>query len=62
MSTLPSGIQELVNKWLSWDKNEGTRKEIQKLVEENNEKELQIRLAKRIAFGTAGLVTSINHI
>jgi hypothetical protein len=47
-------IQELVDLWLSWDKNPKTRQEIETLVKEQNEKELEKRLASRIAFGTAG--------
>lgn len=45
----------LVGKWLQWDRNEETIKEIKDLVANNNEAELKARLAKRIAFGTAGL-------
>jgi hypothetical protein len=49
-------VQELVDKWLQWDKNPQTIKEIQDLVAGNNETELKNRLSKRIAFGTAGLL------
>eukprot|EP01133_Synstelium_polycarpum_P013626 gene13626-16040_t len=48
-------INELAQNWLRWDKNKETRKEIEQLVEQKNEKELYDCLAKRIAFGTAGL-------
>lgn len=48
-------INNLINQWLKWDKNEITRKEIEQLKENNNEKELLVRLEERIQFGTAGL-------
>ena len=50
-----SSLQTLVDEWLRLDQDASTRSEIQKLVAENNTVELQLRLGKRIAFGTAGL-------
>lgn len=52
---MDSSIQILVNEWLRLDQDASTRAEIKKLVAENNISELQLRLQKRIAFGTAGL-------
>ena len=45
---------DLANRWLQWDSNPETRAEIEKLLQDNDEKELQARLGKRISFGTAG--------
>ncbi|KAH0290196.1 phosphoglucomutase-2 [Aureobasidium namibiae CBS 147.97] len=50
-----SSLQTLVDEWLRLDQDASTRSEIEKLVAENNTTELQLRLGKRIAFGTAGL-------
>lgn len=58
MSLTPA-TRELVDKWLKWDKNPQTIKEIEDLVSKNNEAELKNRLAKRIAFGTAGIFHTI---
>lgn len=55
MSLSPK-IQELVDKWLRLDKNPKNRAEIENLVKDGNEKELEKRLAKRIEFGTAGMI------
>jgi phosphoglucomutase len=52
---MDSSLQTLVDEWLRLDQDASTRSEIQKLVAENNTAELQLRLQKRIAFGTAGL-------
>ena len=52
---LSSATQALVDKWLAWDKNETTRKEVIELVAKNDESTLSKALSKRIAFGTAGL-------
>ncbi len=51
---LSDRIQKLVDLWLSWDKNQKTRQEIEQLAKQENEKELDKRLGSRIAFGTAG--------
>ncbi|XP_063702297.1 phosphopentomutase [Culicoides brevitarsis] len=56
--TCNSGCQMLdqrVDEWLKWDKNDKTRKEIQDLVNEKAWDELKSRLNERLAFGTAGL-------
>jgi hypothetical protein len=37
---LSKEIQQLVDKWLEWDVNEETRKEIKDLVEQDDEKEV----------------------
>eukprot|EP01027_Heterolobosea_sp_BB2_P023895 GEZU01035940.1.p1 GENE.GEZU01035940.1~~GEZU01035940.1.p1 ORF type:complete len:237 (-),score=74.13 GEZU01035940.1:14-724(-) len=55
MPALSEEIQKLSGEWLALDRNEKTRQEIQKLVDENNEAELKKILGKRMAFGTAGL-------
>ncbi|THW39315.1 hypothetical protein D6D22_06354 [Aureobasidium pullulans] len=48
-------LQNLVKEWLRLDQDESTRSEIERLAAESNTVELQSRLQKRIAFGTAGL-------
>ncbi|KAK2759859.1 Phosphoglucomutase-3 [Arachnomyces sp. PD_36] len=48
-------LPDLVQKWLEWDKDPETSKEIEKLREANDTNELEKRLCKRIQFGTAGL-------
>lgn len=52
---LSEEIARLVEEWLSLDKNESTRSQIQQLVSAENEKELRKLLCTRMAFGTAGL-------
>ncbi|KAF3910836.1 Phosphoglucomutase-2 [Dactylellina cionopaga] len=52
-------IEQLVEEWLALDKDEPTRKEIQDLVAQGNNAELEKRLRNRIAFGTAGLRSSM---
>lgn len=47
--------ESLARLWLSQDKDEQTRAEIEALVKSNGNDELENRLRKRIAFGTAGL-------
>jgi phosphoglucomutase len=47
--------RELAKEWLRIDKDEGTRDEISRLLEQNDEAELERRLRTRIQFGTAGL-------
>lgn len=56
--SLSAATNDLVEKWLKWDKNDQTIKEIKDLVASNNEAELKSRLAKRIAFGTAGNINN----
>lgn len=50
-------LQNLVQQWLGWDKNERTRQEIADLAQDmgKNVKELEKRLVQRMEFGTAGL-------
>ncbi|EPS42470.1 hypothetical protein H072_3595 [Dactylellina haptotyla CBS 200.50] len=52
-------IEQLVQDWLELDQYEPTRKEIQDLVAQKNNGELESRLRTRIAFGTAGLRSSM---
>ncbi|KAF0690105.1 Aste57867_18499 [Aphanomyces stellatus] len=46
---------EAGRQWVSWDVNEGTKAEIQQLVDAGNAEALQKKLGKRLEFGTAGL-------
>ena len=48
-------LNEQVANWLNWDKNETTRGEIQKLVDDMNEEGLKARMTSRLVFGTAGV-------
>lgn len=48
-------IEALAGEWLRLDQNHSTREEIKTLVADGNITELEKRLRKRIAFGTAGL-------
>ena len=48
-------IRDLALTWLSLDREETTTQEILDLLQANDEAELELRLRKRIAFGTAGL-------
>lgn len=48
-------IDSLAHLWLAQDKDEHTRAEIETLLKSDNKVELESRLRKRIAFGTAGL-------
>lgn len=52
-------ISSLAQRWLDLDKDEVSRKEISGLLEAGNEAELEKRLRTRIAFGTAGLRSSM---
>ncbi|KAG1169097.1 hypothetical protein G6F70_008690 [Rhizopus microsporus] len=52
---MTTSLDQLVEEWLSLDKNEETRNEIIQLQNANNVQELTKRLATRIEFGTAGL-------
>ena len=52
-------IQDLAERWLSLDRDEHTRKEIEDLLMANDEAELERKLRRRIAFGTAGLRASM---
>lgn len=58
LSRSMSGSVELdkkVEEWLSWDRNEQTREEVQDLVQKGCHNELSKVLLNRISFGTAGL-------
>ncbi|MCJ1308620.1 Phosphoglucomutase-3 [Agyrium rufum] len=48
-------LERLAQEWLSLDRNEPTRKEIQDLLDSQDFTELEKRLGTRISFGTAGL-------
>jgi len=48
-------VQELTEKWLDWDKNEKTRKEVEKLKEAGDWSTLSNIMNKRLEFGTAGI-------
>ncbi|KAI9787709.1 MAG: Phosphoglucomutase-3 [Geoglossum umbratile] len=50
-----AAVHELAVEWLRLDKDHTTRGEIQRLIDANDEDELEGRLRDRIAFGTAGL-------
>lgn len=52
-------IDQLVEQWLAIDPNEESRHEIQSLQKDQNYKVLDGKLSKRIAFGTAGLRSSM---
>ncbi|KAF3168660.1 Phosphoglucomutase-3 [Orbilia oligospora] len=52
-------IQQLVKEWLELDQNEATREEIKDLSDKKDYDELEKRLRTRIAFGTAGLRSSM---
>jgi phosphoglucomutase len=54
-TNMDPSLQDLVSEWLRLDQDVSTRSEIEQLVAANNTVELQLRLGKRIAFGTAGL-------
>lgn len=48
-------LPRLVEKWLEWDRDPGTREEINTLSRSQQTQELEKRLRTRIQFGTAGL-------
>lgn len=52
---MDSSLQALADEWLRIDQNPSTRAEVQALLSAANVPELDRRLRKRIAFGTAGL-------
>ncbi|EME81290.1 uncharacterized protein MYCFIDRAFT_204256 [Pseudocercospora fijiensis CIRAD86] len=54
-----TSIASLAQRWLSQDKDKNTRLEIEQLLRDSNHAELELRLRKRIAFGTAGLRASM---
>lgn len=48
-------LDNVINQWMQWDKNEITRNEIGSMVISKNWETLSNRLLNRLAFGTAGL-------
>ncbi|CAI4230699.1 unnamed protein product [Auanema sp. JU1783] len=46
---------DIISKWLAWDKNEKTRNEIQALVNAKDCTALKARMMGKLAFGTAGI-------
>ncbi|ORC93790.1 phosphomannomutase-like protein [Trypanosoma theileri] len=48
-------LKQLVEQWLLWDRNPETRNVIEKLYKSGDEDQLQLLLAHRMEFGTAGL-------
>ncbi|EME42077.1 hypothetical protein DOTSEDRAFT_72995 [Dothistroma septosporum NZE10] len=54
-----ASTEELAMRWLDLDQDVETRNEIQQLLDEKDTTELELRLRKRIAFGTAGLRSSM---
>ena len=59
MSTVDDKTEALASQWLNLDINPQTRNEIQKLLDSKSYAELEERLSSRIAFGTAGLRSSM---
>lgn len=58
MSDINSGnvtLDEKIQEWLKWDRNENTLNEIKSYVNDNNYEHLSNVLLDRITFGTAGL-------
>ncbi|KAI1707896.1 phosphoglucomutase/phosphomannomutase, alpha/beta/alpha domain I domain-containing protein [Ditylenchus destructor] len=55
MACSDSELQQLVDKWLAWDKNEKTRQEIQDLSQKGDLCSLRSRMLGKLAFGTAGV-------
>ena len=51
--------KELAELWLQQDKDQETRSQIEELLKKDELEELELRLRKRIAFGTAGLRSSM---
>lgn len=58
MSSVRTGHADLdqkIEEWLAWDRNEATREALRGLVAENKVEELRKILLNRLSFGTAGL-------
>lgn len=47
--------------WVSWDPNQETKAEIQRLIDGDEEKQLEQLLEKRLSFGTAGTQRNRRH-
>uniref|UniRef100_A0A8V0X744 Phosphoglucomutase 2 like 1 n=1 Tax=Gallus gallus TaxID=9031 RepID=A0A8V0X744_CHICK len=54
-STGDAQLDKAVWQWLSWDKNQKTKEQIENLLQNGKHKELRDRLCCRLTFGTAGL-------
>ncbi|NXK69498.1 PGM2L synthase, partial [Sylvietta virens] len=54
-STGDAQLDKAVWQWLSWDKNEKTKEQIESLLQDGKHQELRDRLCCRLTFGTAGL-------
>src|SRR5271156_3273887 len=50
-----TSTDELLHRWLEWDKDPSTRAEIEAMATHNKTEELEQCLRNRIQFGTAGL-------
>ncbi|KXS99384.1 hypothetical protein AC579_8804 [Pseudocercospora musae] len=50
-----TSIERRAQQWLSQDQDQNTKSEMEQLLRDGNHVELELRLSKRIAFGTAGL-------
>ncbi|EZF70492.1 hypothetical protein H105_07302 [Trichophyton soudanense CBS 452.61] len=48
-------LDTLIQRWLEWDQDPSTRREIEKLQADKDDAGLEKRLRERIQFGTAGL-------
>ncbi|XP_066247719.1 phosphopentomutase-like [Euwallacea similis] len=48
-------LQEKINEWIRWDKNETTTAALQKLIDAKDIKQIEKIMVSRIKFGTAGL-------
>jgi len=57
---MEASTEELAQEWLRLDQDPETRNEIEQLIARNDTAELEKRLRKRIAFGTAGLRATMN--
>ena len=55
LESLMESSQDLAKRWLYLDHDDNTRRKIEHLLRTKNDDELEKRLRKRIAFGTAGL-------
>nr|XP_054507088.1 glucose 1,6-bisphosphate synthase isoform X2 [Agelaius phoeniceus] len=54
-STGDAQLDKAVWQWLSWDKNQKTKEQIESLLQDGKHRELRERLCCRLSFGTAGL-------
>uniref|UniRef100_A0A5S6QUP7 Alpha-D-phosphohexomutase alpha/beta/alpha domain-containing protein n=1 Tax=Trichuris muris TaxID=70415 RepID=A0A5S6QUP7_TRIMR len=54
-SSIDDKLQKQISCWLEWDKNQRTREEIEKLVQEAAVAELTDRLSNHVTFGVSGI-------